>query len=365
MIGRKDPQKLCLVSFPCDLGSLAVESNLKWLLSRYVSLQVFRFGVSQSDFASATQIGSRRLVKLRDCLPLNLHLHWCRQQNIPVVFHQIAPALHALPYLLTAGGDGIYDFIDWTRTLPAKVQGIPHRNGLCEKSIVELQKLALSKMGVILTATDAVSENLKSMYAVSDSRLRRVTMPINIEHFQPDPGRRSFNEDSKPKVLFVGGDIVRKGGDLLVKWWSDLGWQLCDLTVASNTPPPGQLPPNLSWVTGAQFGSPEHLRMYQEHDILCLPSHFDPWGMVLGEAASCGLAVVTTNQALGWEDTVVHNVNGLVAADAASCVESLHQLVTTTSRIHDMKAASRRHMVERFAPELVFSQFAGAMNINR
>jgi glycosyltransferase involved in cell wall biosynthesis len=77
-------------------------------------------------------------------------------------------------------------------------------------------------------------------------------------------------------------------------------------------------------VEGVEFlgpQTPESLRrLYHSADVLVFPSRYDPWGLVLNEAACAGLAAVASDGAGATRDLLRDGENGLVvsAGDVAA-----------------------------------------------
>jgi glycosyltransferase involved in cell wall biosynthesis len=81
--------------------------------------------------------------------------------------------------------------------------------------------------------------------------------------------------------------------------------------------------------------------LYACSDVLALPSDFEPWGVVVTEAAAASLALVCSSNVGAARDLVTDGLNGRVftAGDAASLEEALLD-VTSSSQVDRMKASS-------------------------
>ena len=81
--------------------------------------------------------------------------------------------------------------------------------------------------------------------------------------------------------------------------------------------------------------------LYRASDVLVLPSDFEPWAVVINEAAAAGLAIVASDVVGAAAELVRDGVNGHVfpAGDAAALRAALLD-VTREDRIDAMKGAS-------------------------
>jgi UDP-glucose:(heptosyl)LPS alpha-1,3-glucosyltransferase len=86
----------------------------------------------------------------------------------------------------------------------------------------------------------------------------------------------------------------------------------------------------------------ELLPFYQTADVLVYPSQYDTFGMVVAEAMSAGLPVVTSNS-IGAAEWITHGENGLVgeAFKAVALVSLLEQLAALADRGAALGAKAR------------------------
>ena len=137
-------------------------------------------------------------------------------------------------------------------------------------------------------ASDSVFNLLKSGKVHKKSTVVYPTVPVAKKAAQK-PG-------SKFRFLFIGGRFFRKGGRETLEAFSKLKRKLdCSLTFISNTPDEyvqkykgmvSFMPPKL---TPLQI-----MDLMAEHHALVFPTYMDTYGMVLLEAMSTGLPVISS-----------------------------------------------------------------------
>jgi glycosyltransferase involved in cell wall biosynthesis len=139
----------------------------------------------------------------------------------------------------------------------------------------------------------------------------RADEPDHGRAHSPEPGRRR-------RLLFVGRDFYRKGGDIVVEALSilrrDFDPEVVLTIVGPRTwPLPDDLPPGVRFL--GRRSAAEVTELYASHDLFVMPSRFEPFGLVFAEAISHGLPCIARD-AFAMPEIVVPGQNGsLVTSD--------------------------------------------------
>ena len=165
-------------------------------------------------------------------------------------------------------------------------------------------------------------------------------------------GRRPGDE--VVRILFVGGDLARKGGDVLLRAFAELR---ADLAAAGRPAPRVELHlvtkaqvPSAPAVTVHRLApnSPELVALYGRCDVFCLPTRGDCLPMVLSEAGAAELPLVATAVA-AIPEIVRDGETGMVVPvdDVAALVKVLRLLVEQPELRRRLGRAARRLVDER------------------
>src|SRR5215467_11500183 len=162
-------------------------------------------------------------------------------------------------------------------------------------------------------------------YEVSADKITVIPPGVNVHEWRR-PTPRVPHADPV-KILFVGGNLERKGGLVLLKAFRalrHLGVELHLVTKDHLAPEPGVFIYN-----HLEANSQPLKDLYHTCDIFALPTFGDCLPMVLSEAGASGMAVISTNVA-GIPEIVRNGETGLTvpAGDAASLAQALRDLAT-------------------------------------
>ncbi len=151
------------------------------------------------------------------------------------------------------------------------------------------------------------------------------------------------------RILFVGGDLQRKGGDVLLAAFAALRRELpgVELHLVTKTSVPEQ--PGVHVHGGLGPNSPELIALYHHSDIFCLPTRGDCLPMVLSEAGAAGLPLVSTAVA-GIPEIVRDGETGIVVPvdDAAALTSALRSLAVDPELRRRLGTAAQLLVVAEF-----------------
>lgn len=123
-----------------------------------------------------------------------------------------------------------------------------------------------------------------------------------------------------------------------------------------------QIAPGSVWFPG--FAQREDLAgLYALADALVLPTHSDPWGLVINEAMACGLPIIVSNVAGCAADLVKDGHNGYVVPpqDAAKLSAAIGSLFGKPDLRQKMSVRSLER-IRNFSPDACAAGLAAAAN---
>ena len=175
----------------------------------------------------------------------------------------------------------------------------------------------------------------------------------------PDPKR-------PPTILFVGRDFARKGGESLLEAFRIVRRTLADarlLVIGPDHLPPAEGVHCIGFLDKDVAADRARLvEAYQDADVFCLPTRFEPLGIVFIEAMHFGLPCVGTAVWAVPEMVVDGETGFLVPPDAPDVLaERLVRLLQDPAVGRRMGAAGARRARELFTWEAVTGRIAAVM----
>jgi glycosyltransferase involved in cell wall biosynthesis len=160
----------------------------------------------------------------------------------------------------------------------------------------------------------------------------------------PKPVPKPMNV--KPTILFVGGDLKRKGGDILLQVFAEhfVGKPTLDMVTSDAVE---VMHPDIRVHRGLTSGSPQLKALYAKADIFALPTRADLSSWVCLEAMVSATATIATDVG-GIGDMVRDGVTGRLinAEDAVALRQAPDQLIENAPLRSNMGAEGRR-LIER------------------
>ena len=181
----------------------------------------------------------------------------------------------------------------------------------------------------ILPWSSWVGDSLIADYGVEPDQIEVVPPGVDRTKWRDTS---SYSHDGPVRILFVGGDLYRKGGQLLVSAFRSLPAGVAELILVTRT----KLKPTkgIRVYNNMRPNTPELLALYESSDIFVLPTQAEAFGIAAVEASASGLPVVATN--IGGLPYIVRDgETGFIikAQDEAALANRLHQLIQD----HDMR----------------------------
>lgn len=187
------------------------------------------------------------------------------------------------------------------------------------------------------------------------SRISRVRHGVDERFFARAQASANDGETAQPRLLFVGSWLEKKGRRILAEVFTRLKSRHPDLKmslVGTGVPEADVLAffePLLhsAIVVHPYAEDAALLPIYASHGVFVFPTYFEPWGLVLTEAAAAGLAIVTTN-AGGPADFFHNGEDALLVppADADALCEEVEKLLRDPALRERLGAAARERARE-------------------
>jgi glycosyltransferase involved in cell wall biosynthesis len=173
------------------------------------------------------------------------------------------------------------------------------------------------------------------------ARVHPLNVGVDLETWRYTPR----GDARPPKILFVGGNFVRKGGDLLVDVFRRRFAGRAELHLVTSEPP-RELPPGAT-VHALGPGDPRLHALYAEAALLALPTRADFVPQVILEAMAAGAPVVATRVG-GIPDLVDDGATGVLIPpdDGGALAAALDALLADPALRRRMGDAGRAR-VER------------------
>ncbi|PZV15454.1 MAG: group 1 glycosyl transferase [Pseudanabaena sp.] len=207
-------------------------------------------------------------------------------------------------------------------TCAGLVNFYPQYNNLCQESIDNwhmMEKQALEKCKLAIYSSDWAAQTAIEYYGADPEKVKVVPFGANIDSCRTLSDIKDLiaaRPANKCKLLFLGVDWYRKGGDIALKVAEDLNNLGLDteFTVVGCHPlVEGSLPSyvkSLGYISKSTVAGKEQInQLIAESHFLILPSRAECYGVVFTEANSFGVPCISRK--VGGIPTIIkQNING-------------------------------------------------------
>jgi glycosyltransferase involved in cell wall biosynthesis len=277
-------------------------------------------------------------------IPLMLRL--CKQNNYDInhthfiypdgILAYIINKLTGLPYVVTAHGSDVPGYN-------------PDRFKILHKLLTPLWRIITSKAEKIIIPSNSLDNLVKK--ATTDIQTTVIPNGINLNKF-------SANGKKENKILVVGRMFERKGIQYFIHALSGLNHNFT-VNIVGEGPYLNNLkkltkdsPSNINFLGFLDNNSEELQRLYESSKIFVMPSESENFPIVLLEAMTAGLAIITTNDT-GCTEVVGDSALLINSKDSGAIKDALLKLINDPNLRTRLGKAARKRAEENFSWENV------------
>jgi len=187
----------------------------------------------------------------------------------------------------------------WQRTVSNALHAAPFRR-------------AVAEFDYLLPMGSDCLDSLVEDFGCDRTRCHVMLVPQDLDLWHPAPSKTS----SGPlRLLFVGNDFDRKGGEFLLNLYSNHLADNCRLTIVCNDPAVStrRFPEGVTVLRSLSFE--QLLDTYHQSDVFVFPTHQDFMPQVLAEALATGVPCIS-NDVGGIRDLVRTGETGFLMSRA-------------------------------------------------
>lgn len=212
------------------------------------------------------------------------------------------------------------------------------KNALNRRTFVRAQKL--------VSWCQWAKDSLGRDYGIDPGKVIVIPPGVDMEKWKSARGA----ESRQPvRLLFVGGDFVRKGGDTLLQAFRTSLAQDCELDIVTRDQVDTQGLAGVRVHHGLGPNAPELMALYARADVFVFPTRADGLPLAIMEAMASGLPVITTDVG-AISEQVEHAVTGFLIppGDARALAEVALRLSRDGALRNAMSVAARKRADDRF-----------------
>jgi glycosyltransferase involved in cell wall biosynthesis len=193
-----------------------------------------------------------------------------------------------------------------------------------------------------LCMSDWYRRALRQEFSIPEDRLALLPFYVDAEKWKPSEEMRPR---ARKRALFIGGDLVRKGGDVVYELARREEFRQVDFHIVSDNAADG--PANLHPHRGLKADSAELVRLVASCDLMLAPTRADASPIAVLEAAACALPCIATRVG-GMSEIVMDGVTGsLLAQPRMELFAAELSAYLANPRMMALRGANARQFVER------------------
>ena len=224
------------------------------------------------------------------------------------------------------------------------------RSWVAERMKQFLTKLTFRRAAHVVAFSRWVKDSLVTDYDIPEARITVNAPGADLQRWNlTESDRIASRGDSVPRVLFVGGDFRRKGGEALMRSAASMRGRWTLDIVTREAVSDAETIPGVRIHRTLKPDTPELFALYRAADIFVLPTLADTFGLAIIEAMAMRLPVIATRVG-AIPEIVVHGETGLLIPthSAEALAGAIEELVQDPERRRAMGAAGRSRVERHF-----------------
>ena len=235
------------------------------------------------------------------------------------------------------------------------------------REVVDRESRVYEGASKVFTFSGPLTESFIEDFGLPSDRVRTVHAGPNIDPAAVPPPLPS-SSTAPPTVLFVGRKFDRKGGDLLLSAFEKVRAEFPDATLKVVGPEiPSESPAGVQFLGFLRKDVPEEesrlCQAYSEADVFCLPTRFEPFGVVFLEAMLHGLPCIGPN-AWAVPEMIIDGETGFLVEPEN--IDDIANAIQTCFRARDraraMGMAGRKRAIEYFLWDKVVGRIVDGLH---
>lgn len=224
-----------------------------------------------------------------------------------------------------------------------------------------IEKMALEKSTLVIASNHWAAESMVRDYGISPKKIRMITHPGLVDDVPSAEQSAEARNREVCRLLFVGVDWSRKGGEVAVAAvnWLNANGVRSRLTVCGcAVPKEHQGNPHIEPVgylnKNTADGKVRLNWLFHTSHFFILPTRAECCGQVFAEASACGLPFVTTATG-GIASVVREGENGVMLsleADGETFGKTIKRLWEDPDRYSRLRISSRQVYLDLLCPEV-------------
>lgn len=155
-----------------------------------------------------------------------------------------------------------------------------------------LEKRVFQAAAKVVSFSEAARRSVIEDYQIDENKVQVIYPGVDLQQI---PQRIPVSSAEKPfKILFIGGDFKRKGGDDLLQVFLEQFADRAELHLVTTAPIQCDHP-KVHIYRHIQAYTPDWLALYHQADVFVLPTYSEPFGWVFIEAMAAGLPIIATH----------------------------------------------------------------------